>query len=234
MRTSEPDPMAHRGVFKVSADPSTIDHMRQKCDLRGGGGAKIKVGRPSGGAGGALGVNTDELEAPGHDPAVTGLVSAAINDRMLQIDQHVRHHARIVLVDQHGTLPEQAVVALDDQVHRPVEQRMTWCHVLSQRPALRQDETLLKRHALVLAQHGSTRTDLTVTAAQFYRDMADLEPARLALPDDSTYLPEGRQKEGSNEVRLEFPGFCALHSSRIRSTSPVVMTSLTSARSWTT
>jgi len=82
-------------------------------------------------------------------------------------------------------------VTLDDQVDRPVEQRMTWCHVLSQRSALGRDEIFLERHTLVLAQHGSTRADLTVTAAQFGRDLADLEPAWLAFPDDPSDVGEG-------------------------------------------
>ena len=82
-------------------------------------------------------------------------------------------------------------MTLDDQVDRPVEQRMTWCHVLSQRSALGRDEIFLERHTLVLAQHGSTRADLTVTAAQFGRDLADLEPAWLAFPDDPSDVGEG-------------------------------------------
>src|ERR1035438_5762978 len=136
MLPREPDPMADRGVFKVSADPSATYHPRQKCGLPGNGGTKVEVRRPSGGASVTLGIDADELEALGHDPAITGLVGTAVDHRMLQVDQHVWHHARIVFFDQHRAPPEQAVVTLDDQVDRPVEQRMTWCQVLSQRQGL--------------------------------------------------------------------------------------------------
>ena len=47
-------------------------------------------------------------------PAVSGLIGPAVNHRMLQVDEHMRDRSRMVLVDQHRALLEQAVVALDD------------------------------------------------------------------------------------------------------------------------
>ena len=111
---------------------------------------------------------------------------------------------------------------------------MAWRHVLGQRPALWGDETFLEGHTFVPAHQRSAHADVAVTETQFGGDVTDLEPARLTFPDDSADVRESRQEEGADEVRLELPGLSTLHSLRIRSTSPAVMTSLTSARSWTT
>ena len=117
----------------------------------------------------------------------------------------------MVLVDQHCALPEQAVVALDDQVDGPVEQGMAWRHVLGQRPALGGDKTLLEGHTLVPAHQGSAHADLAVTETQFGGDVTDLEPARLTFPNGSADVRESRQEEGADEVRLELPGLGTLH-----------------------
>jgi hypothetical protein len=83
MRSGEPDPVVHSGVFQVSADPSAVDHMRQDGPLLSGGGTKVEVGRPADGVSGSLRVDADELEALGHDPAMAGLVGVAVDHRVL-------------------------------------------------------------------------------------------------------------------------------------------------------
>ena len=49
VRPGELDAVAERGIFEVGADPSALDHRRQKPDLVGGGRTEIQVGRPPGG-----------------------------------------------------------------------------------------------------------------------------------------------------------------------------------------
>ena len=93
----------------------------------------------------------------------------------------MRHQSRVVLVDQHRALPEQAAVALDDQVDRPVEQRMAGRDVLRHRSSPGRDELLLERDPLVPAQQGSSPADLAVAVTQLGRDVGDLEAAWLAL-----------------------------------------------------
>ena len=120
----ELDPVADRGVLNVGTDPSAVDHGCQKRDLLGAGVTKVEVGGPSGGAADSLGVDADELETPGYDPAVTGPVGPAVDHRVLKVDERTRSRPRVMIVHQHCTLLEQVAVALEREVDRRVEQRM--------------------------------------------------------------------------------------------------------------
>ena len=156
--------------------PASITGVRRP-DLLGSAGPEIQVGRPPGGLAmpsGSTLTNSNRLDTTRRLPAGRyGRQRRSVAGRRAPVACRPD-----LFVDQHRALPEQAVVALDDQVDRPVEQGMAWRHVLGKRPALDRDEIFLEGHALVPAQEGSAEADLTVPAAQFGRDVADLEPVR--------------------------------------------------------
>ena len=78
-------------------------------------------------------------------------------------------------------MAQEAVVALDDQVDRAVEQRMARGDVLGERSPFDGDEFLLEGHPLVAAEHRRAEADLAVATAKLRGHVGDLEAPRLAL-----------------------------------------------------
>ena len=92
-----------------------------------------------------------------------------------------------------------------------VEQRMTGADEGGQRLALRRDQRLLERDALVARQHRLADTDQAVAIAHRRRNVGDLVAARLPLLGRAAEPLEGFEEERLDVVRLQATGVGAFH-----------------------
>ena len=156
-------------------------------------------------------VQFDVEHALGDDPPVPGAGQAGVLNRVLQIEQHARSGAGVTLIHQDRAPAQQITVALKREVDRGVQQRMAGAQERGQGLALRGDECLLERDALVARQHGLANANQAVPVAHRRGDVGDLVPSRFPLLDGTAKSPEGFQEEGLDVVRLQPAGLGPLH-----------------------
>jgi len=99
----------------------------------------------------AGGVDVDEVELLRHDAPIARRVDATIDHSVLEVHEHARRVARIGVVDEHGALAQQRVVALDDEVDGAVKQRVARGDELGQGAPIDCDELFVESDPLVAA-----------------------------------------------------------------------------------
>src|SRR4051812_8400113 len=102
-------------------------------------------------------------------------------------------------------------MALECQVERRVEERMSRADKCREVLSLGCDEAFLKYHSLIARENWGADADGAVARAHRRGDLGDLVAARLTLVCGAAQAPEGFEEEGLDVVGLESACFGALH-----------------------
>src|SRR5688572_6407789 len=105
----------------------------------------------------AQGVHFHVEQAPRDRAAISRRKEARILDNVLEREQHAWAGAGVAFVHQHCSALHEIAVALERKVEGRIEQRVARAYEGGERLALRRDESLLERNALVAREHGIAR-----------------------------------------------------------------------------
>src|SRR5262249_8592517 len=153
-------PVVESAPLQVVADPLSVDNACEEMHLLVGGGPTNQVRCPAGRPCSPRGIYLNELEALGDNTAIPTPVRAAMDDCVLQVHKDAGRGGEVVVVDEDSPLAQKAVVALDGEVDRAVQQRVARRDVLGEGAPFDGDQSLLEGDPLVAAEQGRSQADL--------------------------------------------------------------------------
>ncbi len=200
-------------VLQAGGNPRAL----RACQKSGGirlaflQGAVVEVGGVVQVAGVSGGIEFDIKHLFRDHPALTGAGEVGILNGVLQVEQDTGRGALVVFIDEDGTTAQEVAMALQHEVERGIQQRMTRADKSRHGLPLWLDEVLLESDALVAAEHRVPQADEAVAIPNGGRDVGNLVAPRLALPRRATKKAEGLHEEGLDVMGLEPPGIRPLH-----------------------
>src|SRR5262249_2979292 len=154
----------------------------------------------------AAGAELNELEPARHDPLPAAAVRSAVGDRMLQVHQHARLRARIVVIDQDCTLFEQRAVPPLDRPHNRAAQRVSRRDQVRGRLPGHAELWLVEANTLVAGQYVTGAAALPGAVAQLASHMRDLVAPGFSFADPAAQQAERLKEKRAHVVWLQLAG----------------------------